>query len=250
MISLAFDFTVSMIALSVMLALVMVTSSAPRMMRVGITVATSVVIASASFNMLELAGDPIGNQDIGAWLASLKVLALSWAALDVARIAMRIGTLDPVAAANTARGFLISPAALRSIWSAWACSVPVPCWAKSESGEMLAMNQSYEARYGKTEHAYLGEGDITVWDESVARDYREHDQIVLRTKKPHVFEEPAPTWKHDRRSSLFLKFPIVDGHGRFVAVGGMEIADAEGVETIRRWNDQFHPKRRSTDNRE
>jgi PAS domain-containing protein len=247
MTALAFDFIVSMLALSVMLALVMVTSSAPRVLRVGIAAATSVVIASASLSMLSLAGEPIGDNTLSDWLASLKVLALSWAALDVARIAMRIGTLDPVTAANTARGFLISTPALRSVWSAWASSVPVPCWVKSQGGEMLAMNASYEARYGKSEHAYLGQGDAAVWDAAVAEDFHKHDALVLQTRRAHVFEEPAPLWKAPHRSSLFLKFPVVDGHGRFVAVGGMEIADADGVDVVRRWSDQFHPHRRASD---
>jgi hypothetical protein len=245
--ALAFDFVVSMVALAVMLSLVMVTSSAPRIMRIGIAAATSVVIASCTVSLLALSGEPIAAPMVAEWLASLKVLALSWAALDVARIAMRIGTLDPVTAANTARGFLISTPALRSIWSAWACSVPVPCWAKSGDGEMLAMNASYESRYGKAEHAYIGEDDAAVWDPSVANAFHDHDQIVIRTKRAHVFEEPAPVWKNDKRSSLFLKFPIIDGHGRYVAVGGMEIADAEGVEVVRRWSDQFHPHRRKGD---
>ena len=247
MTALAFDFTVSMVALAVMLVLVMITSSAPRGLRLGITAATSVVVASASASALALLGQPVSGRDFAELLASLKVLALSWAALDVARIAMRIGTLDPVIAANTARGFLISAPALRSVWSAWASSVPVPAWVKSTDGQMMAVNTSYEVRYGKAEHAYIGELDSAVWGDKAAVDFAGHDAIVCRTLKAHVFDEPAPTWKAPNRSSRFLKFPVLDGHGRLVAVGGMEIAEADGVESIARWDDTNHPRRRRSD---
>jgi hypothetical protein len=243
----AFNATASMIALVVMLSLVMVTSSAPRQMRIGITVATSVVIASFTMNIMVMVGESISNSAIEQYIGSLKVIALSWAAFDVARIAMRIGTLDPVSAANAAKGFLISVPALKTVWSAWASSVPVPCWAKSKTGELLAMNASYEARYGKNEHSYVGEIDLSVWDKSVADSYRVHDGLVISTHKPHVFTEPAPTWKDDRRSALFLKFPILDGHGKLVAIGGMEIGDNSGIEGVHKWNEDHHPRRRKTD---
>lgn len=242
-----FDLTVSSVSLAVMLALLMITSNAPRHLRVGITAATSVVLAGVSARLLDVVGQPVAAGEILEFIASLKVLALSWAALDVARIAMRIGTLDPVIAANTARGFLMSAPVIRSVWGAWAASCPVPAWLKSGNGQMLAVNASYEARYGKAEHAYVGEMDADVWGDTESQHFAEHDAIVAKTMKPAVFEEPAPTWKNPTRSSRFLKFPVLDTHGRLVAIGGMEIADAEGSEPLKRWDDTNHPRRRRSD---
>jgi hypothetical protein len=224
------DFIASAFALAVMLTLLMVTSSAPRTMRIGITLATSVVITAFTLRGLALAGEGVVPLVALKYLASLKVIAIAWAALDVARIAMRIGTLDAVEAANTARGFLLSGPALRMVWSAWANAIPVPCWAKSVSGEMLAINRSYLVNYGKTADNYIGEKDRAAWPDEAAASFAEHDRIVAETGRSLLCVEPAPTWKDGKRTARFLKFPVMDSRGNLAAIGGLEVSDTKGLE--------------------
>lgn len=225
-----FDFLSSVVALAVMLTLLMVTSSAPRKMRIGIAMATSVVITSVTLRGLALSGEALSDSTLLQHLASVKVLMLAWAALDVARIAMRIGTLDAVEAANTARGFLLSGPALRMVWSAWANAIPVPCWAKGVTGEMLAINRSYQINYGKTPADYIGEHDRSAWPEESVESFAKHDQIVADTGRSLLCVEPAPTWSDRKRVATFLKFPIMDAKGNLAAIGGIEVSDTKGLE--------------------
>lgn len=224
------DLIASSFALAVMLTLLMVTSSAPRAMRIGITLATSVVITAFTLRGLSLAGEGVVPLVALKYLSSLKVIAMAWAALDVARIAMRIGTLDAVEAANTARGFLLSGPALRMVWSAWANAIPVPCWAKAVSGEMLAINRSYQINYGKTPADYIGEMDRSSWSDEAVESFAEHDRIVAQTCRSLLCVEPAPTWREPKRTATFLKFPVMDSRGNLAAIGGIEVSDTKGLE--------------------
>lgn len=217
------DLVVSVVVACIYIGLVIVTSTAPRSMRLGITIATSIVIFSLSTSVLYLIGQPILDKPQLDILQSVKILAISWAALDVARVAIRIGTMDPVIAAQTAKGLLISMPAIRSIWAAWAESVPTPAWVKSVGGQMLAVNMAYERRYGKAEHAYVGETDLSVWSDNTAEQFMGNDRIVISTRRTILVEEPAPTWKQPNRVGRFIKFPVLDAHGKLIGVGGIEV---------------------------
>lgn len=71
--------------------------------------------------------------------------------------------------------------------------LPIPMWLKDMDGVMLAVNASYEETFlipnNKTIEDYIGKTDFDVWPKEVAESFRNHDKLVMRTKKVFNGEE-------------------------------------------------------------
>lgn len=206
----------------VMSVLVMLTEGR-RMHRIGVTALACWAIAGIVFDLLALAGDPLP-----AWISTdhyraVGLLVGSWALWDVSRITRQYGTTTLLAAADVARGLLLHPKTENAIWAKWADGLPKAAWLKGPGGVMLAINRHYETQYGQQQKAYAGQSDSAQWGAEIGAEFEGNDAEVFRLGRPIVVKESAPLWNHPDRQSMFLKFPVRDGRGNTVGVGGIEL---------------------------
>jgi hypothetical protein len=72
-------------------------------------------------------------------------------------------------------------------------NIPLPTWLKDLDGTMLAINDSYEFYFlkpiDKTKEDYIGKTDFDIWNEEIAKIYKENDLAVLHSMKKIWFGE-------------------------------------------------------------
>lgn len=209
--------------LVVALAILITLTEGLRRHRLGATAIACWTVAALTIFSLKAAGQPLPKWLYGHWLWPLGVLCGTWALWDVSRLSRLYGTSTLMSAAEIARGFLHSPVASESIWSAWANGLPTAAWLKSKNGVMLAINRHYETAYGKPSTAYTGAPDGDVWPAMVANEFRDNDVEVYSLGAPVIIQEPAPTWANPKRRAMILKFPVRNAQGDIVSVGGIEL---------------------------
>ena len=210
--------------LLVSLSIVLVVSRSKRRFRAGITMVPAWCGVMFSFYFLRLTGHPLEvvpesilvNYAVG-------MVVISWAMLDVSRLARVYFTTSPLASAEAARSFLHAPSTREALWSAFVRALPVAAWVKSKEG-MLVVNQAYVDHYGKPADEYVGNQHDAAWEAPVASRLTENDQLVMEGRKPHVFLEVVPVGTPNYHGT-YMKFPIVDIYGKNVIVGGIEIGN-------------------------
>lgn len=197
--------------------------NAPRKHRFGVTLLTCWSIAAFSIHVLKNT-DPLPTAVYKAWLYPIGVFLGAWALLDVTRLARAYGQSTMVHAAEIAKGFLLSDRADAGFWNAWADSMPKAAWLKTKDGVFLAINRHYEDLYSKSVKRTVGQSQSEVWVKDIADQFDANDQEVYSLGAPIVFKERAPTFDHEHRESLFLKFPVRNARGEIVGIGGLELA--------------------------
>lgn len=154
---------------------------------------------------------------------ALGLVLTAWAMLDVSRLARTYGTTQLAAAAEIAKGLLLTPDARAAAWASFCRHLPIPAGVKGTKGTMLAINRAYEMEYGRPITAYAGSVDKDLWDADIAERFGTNDAKVARDRRAYEFFEPAPKPGHPQRVGQFLKFPVYDRRGQLIGVGFIEV---------------------------
>ena len=154
---------------------------------------------------------------------ALGLCLVSWALLDVSRLARTYGTTTLSRAVDVAKGLMLGREASDVMASAIVRHAPIAIWLKGEGGVMLTINRRYEDQYGKPAQGYAGETDESMWGDEIGKRFGGNDLIVIETERVHHFFELAPTTNEPERVGSFVKFPVYDRHGKMIGVGGIEV---------------------------
>ena len=89
---------------------------------------------------------------------------------------------------------------------------PLPYWVKDRYGVMLSCSDAYETVFlhprRKTKDDYIGKRDEEIWDESVAKEFRNNDIAVMKSGKNQDFIEMVPNTLGILEPWLVTKFPV------------------------------------------
>jgi PAS domain S-box-containing protein len=108
---------------------------------------------------------------------------------------------------------------------------PAIAWMKDESGHMAYVNQVFEHRFRITQEQWLGRTDFEVFPHEIARQFQEHDRMVLADGVPKEFVEVAPDPDGILRDWWSFKFPFRDRAGhRYVGGVAIDVTDRKRVE--------------------
>lgn len=209
--------------LVIVMAILIALTEGKRAHRIGVTLLAAWSIAGIVLDLLLVAGDPLPVWISTEQYRSMGLALGAWALWDVSRLTRLYGTTTLLAAAEVARGILLSPRTESALWAKWAEGLPKAAWIKGPDGVMLAINRHYETQYGRSRSEYAGARDAEHWGEDIAARFVGADSDVFRLGIPVVCREPAPLWNQPERESMFLKFPVRDGRGQTVGVGGIEL---------------------------
>lgn len=116
---------------------------------------------------------------------------------------------------------------LRERFIAFLDHVPAFAWIKDLEGRYLFVNtltRTLPAYSG----VYQGKTDEDIWPPEVARSFRENDLEVINNGRAITSLEPFPVGE-EVRYSLSTKFPIYDGDGRMVLLGGASVEFTDRV---------------------
>jgi len=106
----------------------------------------------------------------------------------------------------------------RKLFETFMDNSPATAYLKDEDGRYVWTNLTNKTRFTPN---FVGKTDFDLFPQSLAKQYREHDFVVMKEKKAHEFIENTieadgeHTW-------LTVKFPVVDSDGR-ILLGGKSI---------------------------
>lgn len=104
--------------------------------------------------------------------------------------------------------------------------LPWPAWLKDTSGVVLAANLAYELDFlkprGYSLLDYVGQTDIAVWPEDIAKSFRENDLAVIQSGETLDFFEEVILGDGSRKTMRFVKYPVYAG-GTMIGVAGMYV---------------------------
>ena len=106
----------------------------------------------------------------------------------------------------------------RKLFETFMDNSPATAYLKDEDGKYVWTNVTNKTRFTPN---FVGKTDFDLFPQALAKQYREHDLVVMKEKKAHEFIENTieadgeHTW-------LTVKFPVVDGEGRTL-LGGKSI---------------------------
>jgi len=95
-------------------------------------------------------------------------------------------------------------------------------WMKDAQGRYAYVNAAFQRRFGGPEKRWIGHDDFAVWPAQVARQFTEHDAVVVQRGRPTEITEQSVTADGAIRTWLVSKFPLCDSAGRRF-VGGIAI---------------------------
>jgi PAS domain S-box-containing protein len=98
---------------------------------------------------------------------------------------------------------------------------PAIIYLKDREGRYLVVNREFEKIYGIEAGEIIGKTAHDIFEPAVSDAYLDTDRAVLGTGAPVEREVPDP-FVGGERTLLVVKFPVVDGAGEVVAVGGVE----------------------------
>lgn len=111
-------------------------------------------------------------------------------------------------------------------------------YAKDLDGRFIYYNRASAMLSGRTPEQVIGRTSEQIFGEAVGKRLAEHDQRVLQSRKPLVFEEQVAV---DGRDMFihFTKSPLFDAEGRIVGIVGMsrDMSDARSAERAVREGD-------------
>ena len=178
--------------------------------RIGITMLAAFAAIGIGIDSVALIEPSLSLTTRNDWFALARGVVVAWALWDTSRLSREYGTTTLLAAAELARGFIVSDEVEKNIWSAFVKNMPRAAWVKGPDGLMLAINDAYQQKYGKPAELYVGSTDELRWGKDVGREFNENDAMVWNAGRPILVEESAPIPGFPNRKALFLKFPIRD----------------------------------------
>lgn len=97
---------------------------------------------------------------------------------------------------------------------------PVVLFAKDLEGRHILTNRQFEMFFGASRGQLLGKTDHDLFPEPLARYARQYDRQVLESAAPIQIHDLIPHQTGSRHYET-IKFPIFDGQGNIVAIGGI-----------------------------
>lgn len=106
--------------------------------------------------------------------------------------------------------------------------LPLPQWLKDTDGTMLSVNAEYESVFLTNLNLkamdYIGKHDIDIWGADVAKQFKETDLRVYRTKKPHHTIESVPDGNGNVVKYEVFKYPRFSGN-IIIGIGGIALKE-------------------------
>jgi diguanylate cyclase (GGDEF)-like protein/PAS domain S-box-containing protein len=97
---------------------------------------------------------------------------------------------------------------------------PSPVFVKDAAGRYLRVNDQFVREFGLPRDAYLGRTDAQIFPAELARALQINDRLVLKHGKTIEFKQKRTDKHGSSRTNLIFKFPVKDGTGRIVGLGG------------------------------
>ena len=97
---------------------------------------------------------------------------------------------------------------------------PAVVYLKDLAGRYQYVNKRFEEIVRRDRQSVLGKTDSELLPGEVARQLREHDELVIQLGRAEHFDEEVP-YGQEMRSYVSVKFPIFNGGGHLFAVGGI-----------------------------
>jgi diguanylate cyclase (GGDEF)-like protein/PAS domain S-box-containing protein len=95
-----------------------------------------------------------------------------------------------------------------------------PVFVKDAAGRYLRVNDEFVREFGLPRDAYLGRTDTQIFPADLARALQINDGLVLKHGKTIEFKQKRTDEHGSSRTNLIFKFPVKDGAGRIVGIGG------------------------------
>lgn len=113
---------------------------------------------------------------------------------------------------------------------AFMSNIPAPAFMKDSQGRLMHINPAFEREFGFNNVDWRGKTDAELWPPNVAKQFRDHDRLVLRSRKPLAMEEIVEVAGVKRRW-LTVRFMFKDADGNDVLAGvGMSLDEASPPE--------------------
>lgn len=103
---------------------------------------------------------------------------------------------------------------------------PIPAWIKDASGRVLSCNKAYEDAFlrprGYAISDYVGHDDFAVWPEAIAKDFRENDEMVRKSRSVWSGEEKIENVDGSFTKTRVIKYPrMIPGHSEPFGIAGV-----------------------------
>jgi diguanylate cyclase (GGDEF)-like protein/PAS domain S-box-containing protein len=95
-----------------------------------------------------------------------------------------------------------------------------PVFIKDAAGRYLRVNDPFVREFGLPRDACLGRTDSQIFPADLARALQINDGLVLKHGKAIEFRHKRTDKQGSSRTNLILKFPVRNGTGRIVGIGG------------------------------
>ncbi|MBI5552476.1 MAG: PAS domain S-box protein [Desulfobacterales bacterium] len=101
-------------------------------------------------------------------------------------------------------------------------------YAKSTDGKFILVNKAFYEIFGFQENQVIGKTPFDLFPGDIASQHVENDRQVTQSKAPFTFTEQA-MHADGRHDYISVKFPILDGAGWVIAIGGISTDITERV---------------------
>jgi PAS domain S-box-containing protein len=101
-------------------------------------------------------------------------------------------------------------------------------YAKSTDGRFILVNQTFHENFGAEAGQLIGKTPFDLFPHDIATQHIENDRRIMASKMPFTFNEQA-VLADGRHNYISVKFPILDGSGAVVAIGGISTDITERV---------------------
>jgi PAS domain S-box-containing protein len=101
-------------------------------------------------------------------------------------------------------------------------------YAKSTDGKFILVNKTFHEIFGFQDSQVIGKTPFDLFPGDIASQHVENDRRVTQSKAPFTFTEQA-VHADGRHDYISVKFPILDGAGEVIAIGGISTDITERV---------------------
>jgi len=121
-------------------------------------------------------------------------------------------------------------------------SIPDLAWLKDRDSRLIAVNEPYARACGVPRGELAGKTDWDIWPRELAERYRADDQLVIRSGRMRVVEEPLADLQGHFSYIETIKVPILDDQGQVIGTAGIarDVTDRRRAsEALRQAHDQL-----------
>jgi len=121
-------------------------------------------------------------------------------------------------------------------------SFPAAIFFKDAEGQYTQINQVFRDWYDVKEQVHAGKSPTDYFSEEEAAVYANHDRLVLEEQKVIEVERPVQYPDGKLRSTIIIKFPVLDTTGKSVGIGAINIDNTEkkrSDESLRESEERF-----------